>query len=121
MRNENFSSVGAQAIDTSGYQVFYLDDVAFDRENDQLDVDALLRPGIDTPFPLQSFNDFHIGAIVENPTLIDEQQDKENSPPPHPTTPVSERPTQPPVLMRNRQVGKTIENDPDYLYRNLFY
>ena len=35
--------------------------------------------------------------MAENPILIDEEQDKKNSPPAHPITPVSERPTQPPV------------------------
>ena len=30
---------------------------------------------------------------VENPIVLDEEQDKENAPP---TTPVSERPTEPP-------------------------
>ena len=52
MRDEVFSSVGAQkGLDTSGYQVSaILDDVDFSWENDQLDVDAVSRAGIDTPF-----------------------------------------------------------------------
>ena len=33
--------------------------------------------------------------MAENPIPIDEEQDKENAPNPHPTTPVFERPTQP--------------------------
>ena len=59
--------------------------------------------------------------MAEEPILIDEERDKENSlSPPHPTTPVSEKPTQPHVLMRSRPSGKRIENVLDYVYRNLF-
>ena len=42
------SSVRAQDMDTSGYQVSNLDDVEFYGENDQLDVDAVFRPGSHT-------------------------------------------------------------------------
>ena len=57
----------------------------------------------------------------ENPILIDEKQDKENYPPPvHPTTPLFEKQTQPPVLMRSRPLGTRIENVPDYIFRCLF-
>ena len=48
---------------------------------------------------------------------MNEEQDKENAPP---TTPVSERPTEPPRLLRSRAFGAGIENVPDYVYRNLF-
>ena len=37
-------------MDTSGYQVSDMDYIEFYWENDQLDVDAVFRPGIDTPF-----------------------------------------------------------------------
>ena len=53
MRDEILSSVGAQeGLDTSRYQMSAadLDDVEFYWENDQLNVDAVFRPGIDTPF-----------------------------------------------------------------------
>ena len=53
MRDEVLSSVGAQDRDTSGYQVSDLEDVDFYWENDQLDVDVVFGPGIDTPFFLQ--------------------------------------------------------------------
>ena len=65
-------------------------------------MDAGFRPGIDIPFSPSTFSDFELGSVAENPILIDEEQGNENSPPPHPTTPVCERPTQPPVSMRNR-------------------
>ena len=51
MKDEVLSSVGAQDLDTSGCQVSAdLDDVEFYWKDDQLDVDALFRPGIDTLF-----------------------------------------------------------------------
>ena len=66
-------------------------------KNDQLDIDAVFRPGIDTPLSLSTFNEFKMGSMAENPILIDEEQDKENSPR-LPTTPDSERPTQTPCV-----------------------
>ena len=112
MKDEVRSSVGAQDMDTSGYQVSDLDDVEFYWENDQLV--SVFRPGIDTPFSPSTFNDFGMGSMAENLILIDEEQDKDNSPPPtHPTTPVSGRPSQPPVLMSSRPSGTRIENVPD--------
>ena len=42
--------------------------------------------------------------MAENLILIDEEQDKENSFP-HPRTPMSERPTQPPLLMGSPRLG----------------
>ena len=55
MRDEVISSVGAQGIDKSGYQVTDLDDVEFYRENDQLDVDAVFRPSLDKPYSPSTF------------------------------------------------------------------
>ena len=51
MREEVLSDVGAQeGLNTSGYEVSVdLDDVDFYWEKDQLDVDAVFRPSIDTP------------------------------------------------------------------------
>ena len=122
MRDEVLSSVGAQHMDTSVYQVSAacLDDVDFYCGNDQLDAHAVFRPDIDTPFSPTAFDDLEIGrGSAENPILIDEEEDKENSPPPT-TTPVSERPTRPPALLRSRPFGTRIETVPDYVYRNLF-
>ena len=50
MRDEVLSSVGAQDLDTSSYQVSDLEDIEFNWENDQLDLDAVFRPGLDFPF-----------------------------------------------------------------------
>ena len=119
MRDEVFSSVGAQVLDTSSYQVSDLEDIEFNWENSQLDMDSVFRPGIDTPFSPTVFDDSLMGdGSVENPIVLDEEQDKGNAPPP--TKPVSERPTEPPRLQRSRASGARIEIVPDYVYRNLF-
>ena len=104
MTDEVLASVGAHEMDTSGYPVSSdLEDVEFDWENDQLDVDAVLEPRIDTLFSPTAFDDLEMGGSAENPILLDEEEDKENSPPP--TTPLSERPTRPPALLENRPFG----------------
>ena len=117
MRDEVLSSVGAQDLDTSSYQVSDLEDIEFNWENDQLVLDDVFRPGIDTPFSPTVFDDLLMGdGSVGNPIVLDEEEeDKENV-----TTPVSERPTEPPRLQRSRAFGARIENVPDYVYRNLF-
>ena len=56
--------------------------------------------------------------MAEHPILIDKEQDRENSPPLPPITPVSERPTQPTVLMRSRPFGTRNDNLPDYFFKN---
>ena len=114
MRDEVLSSVGAQDLDTSSYQVSDLDAI----DNSQLDMDSVFRPGKETPFSPTVFDDLLMGdGSVENPILLDGEQEKENAPP---TTPVSERPTEPPRLRRSRAFGARIENVHDYVYRNLF-
>ena len=72
MRNEVLSSVGAQDMDTSRYQMSDLDDAELKISwgNDQLTVDAVFRSGIDTPFSLSTFNDFEMGSMTENAILI---------------------------------------------------
>ena len=118
MRDEVISSVGAQDVVTSGYQVSDLDDVDFYWRNDQPDVDAVLRQGIQTLFSHSIFNNFEMGFMTEKPIPTDKRHDKEITPP-HPTTPVSDRPAQPAVLMRIRSFGSRIEIVPDYVFRNL--
>ena len=121
MRDEVLSSVVARDMDTSEYQVpaADLDDVEFYWENDQLDGDPVFRPGIDTPFPPTAFDDLEMESSAENPILIDEEEDKVNSLSTR-TTPVSEKPTRPPALLRSLPFGTGIENVPDYVYRHLF-
>ena len=117
MRDEVLSRVGAQDLDTSSYQVSDLKDIEFNCEKSQLDMDALVRPGIDTLFPPTTFDDLPMEGSVENPIVLDEEEDKENAPP---STPESVRPTEPPRLQRSRAFGARMEIVPDYVFRNLF-
>ena len=116
MREEVLSSVGAQDLDTTSYQVSDLEDIEFKWEKSQLDMDAVFRPGIDTPFSPTTFDDFLMGD--GNPIVLDEEEDKENAPPP--TTPESVIPTEPPRLHRSRAFGSRMEIVPDFVFGNLF-
>ena len=60
MRDKVLSSVGAQDLNTSSYQVSYLKDMEFNGENSQLEKDAVFRSGIDTPFSPTTFDDLSI-------------------------------------------------------------
>ena len=72
MRDEVLSTVGAQDFDTSSYQVSDLEDIEFNWEIDQLGLDAVFRPGIDTPFSPTTFDDLLMeGSSVENPIVLD--------------------------------------------------
>ena len=119
MRDEVLSSVGAQDLDTSSYQVSDLEDIEFNWENSQLGMDAVFRPGIDTPFFPTTFDDLSMEGSVENPIVTDEEEDKENAPPP-PSTTETVRPTEHPRLQRIRAFGARIKNVPDYVFRILF-
>ena len=110
MRDEVLSSVGAQDLDTSSHEVSDLEDIEFNWENSQLEMDAVFRQGIDTPFSPTAFDDLLMGdGSVENPIMLDEEDDKENGP----STPESVRPTEPPRLQRSRAFGARRENVPD--------
>ena len=116
MRDEVFSSVGAQDMDTSGYQVSAdLDDVEFYWENDQLDAfKRCFSTGHGYSHFTNSFDDMDMAGSAENRILFDEEKDNESSPP---TTPISERPTRPTSLLRNRPFGIRKDKVPDYVYR----
>ena len=116
MRDEVLSTVGVQDLDTSSYQLTGLENIEFNWENSKLD--AVFRPGIDTPFFPTTFDDLSMEGSVENPNVLDEEEEKENAP--SPTTPISVRPTEPPGLLRSRAFGARIENLSDYGYKNLF-
>ena len=84
-------------------------------------MDAVFRPGIDTPFSPTTFDDLLMGdGSVGKPIVLDEGEDKENAPP-LPSTPESVRPTDFPRLQRSRAFGARMENVPDYVFRNLFH
>ena len=79
MGDEVLSSVGAQEIDTSGYQVSELEANEFYRENDQLNVVAVFRQRIDTIFSPTAHDNLETGGSAENPLLFGEKEKKENS------------------------------------------
>ena len=58
MRVELLSSVGPQDTDTKGYELSDLEDVEFTWEDPAVDLDSVLRPGIDTPFSHPSLTIF---------------------------------------------------------------
>ena len=117
MRHEVLSSVGAQDLDTSSYQVSDLEDIEFNWENSEMD--AVFRPGIDTPFSQTTFDDLSMGGSAENPIVLDEERDKENYPR-TPSTPESVRPTESSRAAEKLSIWSKKENFPDYVYRNLF-
>ena len=116
MRKEVISSVGAQDMDTSEYQVCDLENIEHYCGNEQLDVCALSGPGIGCPFSPTALDNLEIEGQAENAKLPAKEEDKENSPP---TTPDSERQTRPPALLRSRPFGTTIENVTDYVNGNI--
>ena len=118
MRDEVLSTVGAQDLDNSSYQVYDLEDIELNCEKSQLDMDAMIRPGIDTPFSPTTFEDSSMEGSIENPIVLDEEEDKEKAPPP--STPESVSPTEPPRLQRSCAFGARMENVPEYVFRNLF-
>ena len=127
MREEVLSSVGAQDTDTSGYELSDLEDIEFSWEDPAVNVDSVYQPGIDTPFSPSIFDDFHMeGSTAANPIIVDDEQDKENAAPTTTTItktttpPESERPTEPPRLLRSRPFGTRLENVPESVYRSLF-
>ena len=117
LRDEVISSRGAHDVDTSANQLSDPNNVEFSLEKNQQDVDVVFTPGTDTQFCPSTFNDFEMSSIIENPTLIDEEQDRETSPP---TTPVSERPTQTLVLMRSHPFRRRTQKVPDSVPTKLF-
>ena len=80
-------------------------------------MDPVFRPGIDPTFSPNTFDDLSMEGSVDNPIVLDEEEDKENVPP---STPESVRPTEPPGLQRSLAFGARMENVPDYVFRNLF-
>ena len=62
-----------------------------------------------------------MGRSAENPIRLDEEKDKENSPP---TTPVADIlsavSTRTPKMLRSCLIGNRMENVPEYVYRDLF-
>ena len=73
-------------------------------------MDAVFRHGMYTHSPTTTFKDLELGEKSEIPIVLDEEEDKESSPP---TTPLSEPPIEAPSLLSSRHFGKRIKNVPD--------
>ena len=102
MRGEVLSCVGAQDTDIRGYELSDLEDIEVSWEDPAVDMDSVYRPTIESPFFPTIFDNFQMeGSTAANPLLVGDEEDKENS---APTTskPESERPTEPPRLLRSR-------------------
>ena len=81
MKEVVFDSAGAQDMDTSGYELSDLVNIAFVWKNPQIELDAVSRPGMSTPFSPTAFNDFEKGerGSLKNPIAVDEEEDKEKT------------------------------------------
>ena len=119
MRDEVLSSVGLKTWTLAAIK-YPISKTEFNWENSQLDMDAVFRPGIDTPFSPNIFDEFSMEGSVVNPIVLDQEEDKDNAAPP-PTTPESVRPTKPPRLKRSRAFGARMENVSNYIISNLFH
>ena len=94
IRDEVFSTVGAQEMNTSGYQLSDVEDIEGHWEDLDLNMYAVFRLGMNNPFSHSTCKVFEIGSVAENLILLNDQEDKEKSPGPE-TTLVSERPNEP--------------------------
>ena len=118
LRDEVISSVGAQDMDTSGYQVSAdMDDVEFHWENDLLDVDAAIWPGIDFLFSPTAFDDLEMGGSAENTLSARRRGRRELSSSKKTSLPETYKT---PELLRSCPFGTRIEKVPEFVYRNLF-
>ena len=124
MREEALSGVGAQETDTIGYELSDLEDIEFSWEDPAVDADSVYRPGIDAHFSPSISDDFQMeGSTAANPIIVvDDEEDEENSTPTTTTTttPESERPIEPPRLLRSCPFGTRLEKLPESVYSTLF-
>ena len=88
MQDEVRASVGDHNV-SSDFVPSVLDGIQFHWENPNIDMDAVYRPGIDTPFSPSLFENIPVAGSADYPIEIDDEQDKENE---YPTTPESQSP-----------------------------
>ena len=119
MRKEVLSSVGAQDTDTRGYELSNLEDNEFSCEDPVVGMESVYWPGIATPISPTSFDAFRMASTATDPIVVDTEEGKKNSAPTT-TTAESERPTEPPRLLRSCLFWIRLENVPDSVYRTLF-
>ena len=108
MRDKKLSSVAAQALDTCSCQVSDLEDIEFNWESSQFNMDAVFRPSIDTLIPPTTFDDLSMEGSVEIPLCWTKKA-------PLPSTPESVRPTESSTLQKSCAFGGIIENIPHYV------
>ena len=73
MREEVLSSIGAQDMTQRGIRCLLWAFLNFTGKNCQLDLDAVTRPGIDTPFSPTAPGDLEMGGSAENSIVLDEE------------------------------------------------
>ena len=117
MSEEFLASDGAQDMNRSVYELPDSEGIDFFWENPQVELDAVFRPVIDTPFSPTGFNDLEMGegGSSEKPIVLDEEEDKEDY---LHTTSVLERPIEPPRLLRSCLFGRQIENVSEFAYKS---
>ena len=105
-------------MERSDYEQPNSEDIEIFWENPQLKVVALsTQKKTATIFLSTAFENSEMGALVENPNLLDKEGDYNNLPP---ITPVSERPNRPPALLRSCPFRTRIQNVSDFVYRSFF-
>ena len=114
MRDEIPSSLGAQDMDTTWYQVFDLHDIEFYSDYNHLVVDAVFRPGIDTPF-YSTWFDGDGSFSGKTQFCMTEKRTRRTLLPQH----QSLRPTRPPALLRSHPFATRRENNFGFVYMNL--
>ena len=116
-REKKLSSAVAQCLNSSVYEISDLVDVELFWKNPQLQVYAVFWTGVGTPIPPTAFESFEKGGSVGNPSLLDDEEDKEKLPP---SFPVPKRPNRPAALLRSRTFGTRNKKVPDFIYSTLF-
>ena len=81
-------------------------------EIDQMDVEAVFRPGIDTHFSPTAFDNLKMGGISRKPSSAQRKNDKNSTA----TKAVSERPTGTAALLKSWPFGTRVEIVPDFYY-----
>ena len=80
-------------------------------------MDAVFRSGTDTFFLSNAFNELELWWFSKNTMMCDGEENKEFS---DTTASVSERPIVTSNMLRNRPIGRRIENMPEFVHRSLF-
>ena len=80
-------------------------------------MDAVCRPGRDTLFLSTAFTESELWWFSKNTMMCDGEENKEFS---DTTASVSEPPIETSNKLKNRPIGRRIENVPEFVHRSLF-